>query len=111
MNQPVNAATPPFPNYLPWAITIIVLGACCCCAVGAGPGIVAIVYGNQVAHKFAAGDVDGARRASENAKLWCWIGTALIVVGMIAQIVLEFTEVSLPIPDSVVRYLHEAAAR
>jgi hypothetical protein len=30
-----------------------------------------------------AGDIEGARRASENAKIWCWVATALAIVGVL----------------------------
>ncbi|QQP95552.1 CD225/dispanin family protein [Lysobacter enzymogenes] len=89
MNQPV-AATPPYPNYLVWSIIVTVLGACFCCLIGAAPGVVAIVFGSQVSSKFAAGDDAGARRASEQAKLWCWIGTALVAVGVLWTILSFF---------------------
>ncbi|MFK3649531.1 CD225/dispanin family protein [Lysobacter enzymogenes] len=89
MNQPV-AATPPYPNYLVWSIIVTVLGACFCCLLGAAPGVVAIVFGSQVSSKFAAGDDAGARRASEQAKLWCWIGTALVAVGVLWTILSFF---------------------
>lgn len=82
MNQPVAAASR-YPNYLAWSIVVTVLGACFCCLVGAAPGVVAIVFGSQVGSKLAAGDEDGARRASEQAKLWCWIGTALAALGVL----------------------------
>lgn len=89
MNQPV-AAPSPYQTYLPWSITVTVLGACFCCLLGAAPGVVAIVFGSQVNSKFAAGDEAGARRVSENAKLWCWIGTALAALGIVWTIVSFF---------------------
>lgn len=89
MNQPIHTAASPYSNYLPWSITLTVLGACFCCLIGAAPGIVAIVFGSQVNNKYAAGDEDGARRASETAKIWCWVGTALVAIG-IAWTVLSF---------------------
>lgn len=89
MNQPV-AAVSPYQNYLAWSITVTVLGVCFCCLLGAAPGVVAIVYGSQVNSKFAAGDEDGSRRASENAKLWCWIGTAVSALGIVWTIVSFF---------------------
>lgn len=89
MNQPV-AVTSPYPNYLAWSITVAVLGACFCCLLGAAPGVVAIVFGSQVNSKYAAGDDAGSRRASENAKLWCWIGTALTALGIVWTIVSFF---------------------
>lgn len=47
-----------------------VLTTICCCPPG---GIVAIVYAAQVNSKLAAGDIEGARKASRDAKMWSWI--------------------------------------
>ncbi|ROU04520.1 CD225/dispanin family protein [Lysobacter enzymogenes] len=91
MNQPVVAGSP-YPNYLVWSIIVTVLGACFCCLIGAAPGVVAIVFGSQVGSKLAAGDEAGARRASEQAKLWCWIGTALVAVSLLWTILSFFIE-------------------
>ena len=33
-----------------------------------------------------AGDIDGARRASANAKTWCWVATALAIIGLMINI-------------------------
>ena len=57
--------TPP-PNYLVQSILVTL----CCCLIG---GVVAIVYAAQVNSKWAAGDTAGARQASANAKMWCWV--------------------------------------
>ena len=59
-------AVPHIPNYLVQAILVTVL--CCLPA-----GIVSIVYAAQVNGKVAAGDIAGAREASQKAKLWAWI--------------------------------------
>ncbi len=53
-------------NYLVFAILATVL--CCLPA-----GIPAIVYAAQVNGKLAQGDIAGAQKASDNAKMWCWI--------------------------------------
>ncbi len=58
------------PNYLAYAILVTLF---CCLPFG----IVAIVYAAQVDSKLAAGDYDGALRASSNAKKWCWISFGL----------------------------------
>ncbi len=57
-------------NYLVFAILATVL--CCLPA-----GIPAIVYAAQVNSKLQMGDLAGARAASSNAKMWCWIAFAL----------------------------------
>ncbi len=63
--SPQPAATH-VPNYLVFAILVTIL--CCLPA-----GIPAIVYSSQVNAKLQAGDVNGAKLASQNAKMWCWI--------------------------------------
>ncbi|OLT58164.1 CD225/dispanin family protein [Moorena bouillonii] len=67
----------PVPNYLPQAILVTLF---CCFPFG----IVAIVYGAQVNTKYKAGDLEGAYKASDNAKKWCWISfiTAAIIMGL-----------------------------
>ena len=73
-----NTGASAIPNYLVQAILCTV---CCCIPLG----IPAIVYSSQVNAKAAAGDIDGARVASNNAKKWCWIafGVGLVVQGII----------------------------
>jgi hypothetical protein len=81
--QPVSTEPAP-PNYLVWAI----LSTLFCCWP---TGIVAIVFAAQVSSKMQAGDVEGARKASGNAKLWTWItfgiGLAGILLGVIFGII------------------------
>ena len=69
---PPVAASPPevIPNYLWQAIVCTV---CCCAPLG----IPAIVYAAQVNSKVDQGDIEGARNASKNAKMWCWIAFGL----------------------------------
>ncbi|SFL30171.1 CD225/dispanin family protein [Lysobacter sp. cf310] len=87
MYEPPQAApAQPIQNYLAWSISMTVLGFCLCCFIGCAPGIVGIVYGSQVNSKSNAGDLEGARKASENAKIWCWVATALVVVGLLLNI-------------------------
>lgn len=69
-SAPAPAAQPPVPNNLVWAI----LATLCCCLP---TGIVAIIFAAQVDGKAASGDYDGARKASDNAKLWSWISLGL----------------------------------
>lgn len=82
--RPVFATTPapgphrpetPMPNtYLAWSIVTMVL---CCVPTG----IAAIIYSSKVSSRWTAGDLDGARSASDNAALWIIIS---IVCGLIA---------------------------
>ena len=63
----VNYGTVPhIPNHLVWAILVTIF---CCLPFG----IVSIVYAAQVNGKVAAGDIVGAREASQKAKIWAWI--------------------------------------
>jgi hypothetical protein len=64
------------PNYLVWAI----LSTLFCCWP---TGIVAIVFAAGVSSKMTAGDIDGARKSSQNAKLWTWITFGLGLAGFV----------------------------
>ena len=75
----------PIPNHLAWAIIATVLATCLCCPLGL-VGIVAIVFSSKVNNLLAQGDIDGARRASANAKTWCWVATALAIIGLLINI-------------------------
>ena len=67
------------PNYLVQAILVTIF---CCLPLG----IVSIVFAAQVNGKVNAGDFDGARRTSDNAKMWAWIsfgcGLAAYITGI-----------------------------
>lgn len=54
------------PNYLWQSVVLLVL----CCPLF---GIPAVVYATQVNTKMGVGDVAGAKRASKNARMWCWL--------------------------------------
>lgn len=62
-------------TYLLWSVIMTVL--CCLPA-----GIVAIVFSSQVTSKFYAGDLDGARRASDRAQIWIIVS---FVLGVLAN--------------------------
>lgn len=85
-SPPSGPLAPPVPTYLVWAILITVASLFFCCIVGTIPGIVAIVFAAQVNRRWDAGDEYGARRASSNAKLWCWITTGLCIAGLLWSI-------------------------
>jgi len=70
------------PNHLVWAIVSTVLASCLCCPFGL-LGIIAIVQANKVNTLLNQGDLDGARRASDTAKTWCWVATALAGIGLV----------------------------
>ena len=75
----------PPPNYLVPSIIVTL----CCCLIG---GIIAIVNASQVNSKWAAGDYAGARKASEQAKLWCMISVG---VGLVTNIIAIGAQVAL----------------
>ena len=84
--HPSSSAAPgPVPNHLIWAIVSTVLGFCLCCPALI-TGIVAIVFSSKVNGLLNQGDIDGARRASANAKTWCWVATALAIIGLLINI-------------------------
>lgn len=56
-------AEPMPPTWMLWSIIMTV----CCCFI---PGLVAIVFSSQVSTRYAAGDLEGARRASRMAEGW-----------------------------------------
>ncbi|GAB2507260.1 CD225/dispanin family protein [Lysobacter humi (ex Lee et al. 2017)] len=86
-NAPVQpSGAGPVPNHMAWAIVMTVLSLCVCCIVGTIPGIVAIVFASKVNSALDRGDFAAARDASSNAKLWCWITTGLVIVGVLINI-------------------------
>ncbi|MCL7715365.1 CD225/dispanin family protein [Stenotrophomonas mori] len=81
----VNTASP-VPNHLAWSIIATVLATCLCCPLGL-VGIVAIVFSSKVNSLLAQGDLEGAQRASNTAKTWCWVATGLAIVGLLFNLV------------------------
>ncbi len=73
----------PPPNYLAQSIIVTL----CCCTIG---GIVAIVYAAQVNSKWSAGDLAGARAASDNAKMWCWLSFGIGLVINVIVFIIQF---------------------
>ena len=51
-------------------------------------GIVSIVFAAQVNGRLETGDIEGARRASANAKMWAWIsfGTGLAPIAFLLAV-------------------------
>lgn len=72
--------TPP-PNYLVWAILTTIL---CCLPFG----IVSIIYASQVNSKWIAGDYEGAKLSSKNAKVWAWVSFFVALAGLIIYFIL-----------------------
>ncbi len=52
------------PNYLAWAI-------------------IATVFAAKVNTLLGQGDLAGAQRASNTAKVWCWVTTGLCIIGLL----------------------------
>ena len=78
--QSAHQATPP--NYLVWAILTTIL---CCLPFG----IVSIVYAAQVNSKWQAGDFEGARLSSKNAKIWAWVAFAVGLGSVLIWLILS----------------------
>ena len=70
---PQAPAEPCPPTNLVWAILATVL---CCIPLG----VVGIYYANQVSKRYLAGDMEGAKSASETGAWWC---IAAITIGVI----------------------------
>jgi hypothetical protein len=71
-------------NYLVPAIVATIL----CCIP---PGIASIIYSVQANSKLASGDFVGARKASDNARLWLIIG---VIAGIIVDAIFVIISVS-----------------
>lgn len=74
------------PNYMVPAVISAIGGFLFCCIAGLPAGIAAIVFANQVKTKWNMGDVQGAKKASDNAKLWSIIAGVLVGIGLIINI-------------------------
>lgn len=83
MNEQINKAQAPPPNYLVFAIISTIF----CSKIF---GIVSIVFAAQVNSKWHAGDFEGAINASKNAKLWAWISVAVALALVIIAAMLSF---------------------
>ena len=82
---PVSSTPENIPNYLAFSIIATVLATCFCCPLGL-IGIVAIVFSSKVNTLLNQGDIEGARRASAQAKTWSWVAAALAVIGVLISI-------------------------
>ena len=87
---PVSSSQENIPNYLAFSIIATVLATCLCCPLGL-IGIVAIVFSSKVNTLLNQGDIDGARRASAQAKTWSWVAAALAIIGLLINIVVIAT--------------------
>jgi len=81
--------TQPIPNHMLWSILVTAFNFLVCCIAcwnfpGLVTGIVAIVFSSKVNARLNAGDEAGARQASRNAKIWAWVTTAFLILGVVA---------------------------
>lgn len=77
MNEQISKPQAPPSNYLVFAILATIF----CSKIF---GIVSLIFAAQVNSKWNSGDVEGAEKASKNAKLWAWISVAVaLAIGMI----------------------------
>ncbi|TBR09862.1 MAG: CD225/dispanin family protein [Lysobacter sp.] len=89
------------PTHMAWSIVVTVATFCICCVVGAVPGIVAIVFASKVNREIADGRLLEARRASRNAKIWCWVATGVGVLGIVYWAVSIFMAFAGNTPESL----------
>ena len=78
----VRGSMPAIPNHLVGAILTTIF---CCLPFG----IVSIVYAAGVNSKVAAGDIAGARAASDKAKTWMWVAFGCGIVSIIISIIIQ----------------------
>ena len=70
----VKTENEPMPDtYLIWSVLITVF----CCLI---PGVIAIIYSASVSSKYYAGNIEGAKRASRRAQIWCIVS---IIAGIL----------------------------
>lgn len=64
----------PMPDtYLIWSVVITIL----CSLI---PGIIAIIYSSKVSSRYYAGNIEGAKRASRLAQIWCIVSIVVSVI-------------------------------
>lgn len=82
--EPETQLQEPMPSTcLVWSVLATVF----CCLI---PGIIAIVFSSSVSSRYYAGDIEGARRASDNAQIWIIISFVLGLVSSIVYLPLMF---------------------
>lgn len=67
------------PSHLAPAILVTIF---CCLPFG----IVAIIYASQVSSQLRQGQIEMARRSSEKAKMWSWIGFGAVLIPIVLGI-------------------------
>jgi hypothetical protein len=79
-----HTARPSVPTYLGWAIACFFL----CFWPTA---IVAMVHAGRVNKKLALGDYPGALASSRQARTWCWVSFAVLIVAIIIAVIAAVT--------------------
>ena len=67
---PAQGESPMPSTYMIWSVLATVF----CCFI---PGIVAIIFSSQVSTRYIAGDIQGARQASDRAQIWIIVSFVL----------------------------------
>ncbi len=83
--EPVTTTQMPSPDVPNYLIQSILVTICCCLPLG----IAAIIFAAQVNSKAKAGDLTGAKKASDTAKKLCWIGFILGLIGAVISIAIN----------------------
>jgi interferon-induced transmembrane protein len=89
---PLPPAPGSIPNHLIWSIVVTILAFFVCCLSclsfpGIVTGVVAIVFASKVNGLLNQGDLEGARRASKNAKIWAWVTTGFLIAGVVLFVI------------------------
>jgi len=90
----VQSSRPP-QNYLVWSVISLVVSTISCCLTcytfpAIGTAIAALVFSSKVNTSTQVGDMDGAQRASRNAKIWNLVTLGLFLAGCIVAVVMFF---------------------
>lgn len=91
-HRPLPPAPGSIPNHLIWSIVVTILAFFVCCLSclsfpGIVTGVVAIVFASKVNGLLNQGDLEGARRASKNAKIWAWVTTGFLIAGVVLFVI------------------------
>lgn len=70
-----QAAEPMPDTYLVWSVVITILFSMI-------PGIIAIIYSTKVSSRYYQGNIEGAKRASRTAQIWCIVSILLGILWM-----------------------------
>jgi len=72
-----NETTPAKPNN--YLVLAIICTVCCCLPAG----IVSIIYATKVNEAYAKGEYEVSLKASNNAKIWAFVGIGIAALGYI----------------------------